>query len=248
MVSVIIPAYNSEKYISETIESVQKQSFQDWEAIIVDDCSTDQTFLLAKKYAIRDSRIRVIKMPQNRGVAVARNVGLENASGDYIAFVDSDDLWKPDKLQKQFAFMQKNGCVLSYSDYQFFDTDNGALGKVMRCPKQMSANDILRNTAIGCLTVMVNRKRAGEFKMPLLSHTEDNCTWYQILKRTNQIALNVGEVLSLYRKGNESLTSNKFKAAKQQWGTYRNYYKFSIIKSAYFFICYSCNAIMKYFF
>ena len=247
MVSIITPAFNAENYICETIESVKAQSYQDWELIIVDDCSTDNTLAIVKGYTDNDSRIKLIKAPQNGGVAKARNLGIEQAQGDYIAFVDSDDLWKPDKLEKQVAFMKEKGCVLSYTDFQKFNTEDGSLGKVMKCPAKMKANDILKNTAIGCLTVMVDKKQSGEFRMPPLGHTEDNCTWYHILKKTNQTAYNVGEVLSLYRDGNASMTKNKGKSAKQQWYTYRGYFKFSRIKSAYYFTWYAINAVLRHF-
>jgi len=213
----------------------------------VDDCSTDYTSVLASDFAKEDERVKVIKAPQNGGVAKARNIGLEHAHGEYIAFLDSDDLWKPDKLEKQLAFMKEKGCVLSYTDYQKFNSNSGKLGKVMRCPKKMRANDILKNTAIGCLTVMVDKKQAGEFCMPPLKHTEDNCTWYHILKDTGQSAYNVGEVLSLYRDGNTSMTKNKGKSAKQQWETYRYYFKFSRLKSAYYFVWYAINAVLRHF-
>lgn len=247
MISIITPAYNAEHYICETIKSVQAQTYQDWELIVVDDCSTDYTSVLVSEYAKSDTRIKLLKAPQNGGVAKARNLGLEKADGEYIAFVDSDDLWKPNKLEKQLAFMKEKGCVLSYTDFQKFNSADGSLAKVMRCPKKMRANDILKNTAIGCLTVMVDKKQSGEFRMPPLNHTEDNCTWYHILKDTNQTAYNVGEVLSLYRDGNASMTKNKGKSAKQQWNTYRCYFKFSRIKSAYYFMWYAINAVLRHF-
>ena len=247
LISIITPAYNAENFIGETIKSVQQQTCQNWELIIVDDCSKDYTSVLVNDYVKDDHRIRLIKAPQNGGVAKARNIGLENAKGEYIAFVDSDDLWKPDKLEKQLYFMQKKGCVLSYTDFQKFNTNDGSLGKVMKCPAKMKAEDILKNTAIGCLTVMVDKKQAGEFRMPPLGHTEDNCTWYHILKKTNSVAYNQGEVLSLYREGNASLTKNKGKSAKQQWETYRRYFGFSRIKSAYYFTWYAINAVLRHF-
>lgn len=247
MISIITPAYNAENFISQTIESIQAQTIHDWELIIIDDCSTDYTNVIAKGFAEKDPRIKVIRAPYNGGVAAARNMGLDYAIGEYIAFVDSDDLWMPDKLEKQLSFMKEKGCVLSYTDFQKFNTVDGSLGKVMKCPKKMRAKDILKNTAIGCLTVMVDKKQAGEFRMPPLNHTEDNCTWYHILKKTNQVAYNVGEVLSLYREGNTSLTKNKGKSAIQQWETYRYYFKFSRIKSVYYFVCYAINAILRHF-
>lgn len=247
IVSIITPAYNAENFICETIQSILQQTYKDWELLIVDDCSTDNTHILAKDYAEQDARIRVLRPKKNGGVAAARNFGLEHAKGDYIAFLDSDDLWKPEKLEKQLAFMKDKDCVLSYTDFQKFNSDDGSLGKVMRCPKRMRANDILKNTAIGCLTVMVDKRQCGDFRMPPLNHTEDNCTWYEILKRTKQVANNQGEVLSLYREGNASLTKNKGKSARQQWETYRNYFNFSFLKSVYFFICYAANAVIRHF-
>lgn len=246
IVSIITPAYNAEAYIAETIESICNQSYTDWELIIVDDCSKDNTLSVVEEYAKRDKRIQLIKTPQNGGVAKARNIGLEHAKGDYISFLDSDDLWAPDKLEKQLKFMMAHNYVLTYTDYQKFNTVTGQRGKVIKCPKKMKASDILKNTAIGCLTVMVDKKQAGEFRMPLLKHTEDNCTWYNILKQTNSTAYNLGEVLSYYREGNASLTNNKGKSARQQWDTYRQYFKFSPIKSAYYYCWYAINAILRH--
>lgn len=247
MVSIITPAYNAKEYIHDTIKSVMDQTYSQWELIIIDDCSTDNTFDIAQEYATIDSRIKVIRTSQNGGVARARNIGLEQASGDYIAFVDSDDLWVPEKLSKQVTFMQSKGCILSFTDFQRFNANDGVLGRVIKCPKKMKASDILRNTAIGCLTVMVDRKKVGDFRMPLLNHTEDNVTWYNILKRMNSYAYNLGEVLSYYREGNASLTKNKGKSAMQQWKTYREYFHFSIIRSTYYYCCYVLNAILRYF-
>ena len=246
MISIITPAFNAEMYIAETIKSIQAQTFNDWELIIVDDCSTDNTVSVASSFAKFDNRIKVFKAISNNGVAKARNLGLENAKGEYVAFLDSDDLWKPTKLEKQVAFMQKNNCILTYTDFQQFHSVNGVLGKVITCPKKMTANDILKNTAIGCLTVMVDKKQAGEFRMPNLKHTEDNCTWYHILKK-GYTAYKYPEVLSLYRVGNLSLTKNKSRSAKQQWETYRNYFQFNTIKSTYYYIWYAINAVLRHF-
>ena len=245
-VSVITPAYNASEFIGETIESVLKQTFQDWEMIIVDDCSTDDTLKLANEFSKKDSRIKVVQNEKNSGVAATRNHGLDVASGEFIAFVDSDDLWLPEKLEKQLKFMEESDAALSYTKYQNYVTETKQLGKVIKAPKKMTAKKILGNTAIGCLTVMVNRKKVGGFHMPLLKHTEDNCTWQEILSR-GYVGYGIQEVLSLYRVSNNSMTSNKSKAAKQQWETYRNYYKFSFLKSSYYFFKYAIHAIIKHF-
>lgn len=247
LVSIIMPCFNAASYIRESVESIRSQTFKEWELIIVDDCSKDSSIDIISSLVKEDERIKLICHKKNAGVSAARNTGIAEARGEYIAFLDSDDIWKPEKLEKQLAFMKEKGCVLSYTDFQKFNTSDGTLGKVMRCPKRMCASDILKNTAIGCLTVMVDKKQAGEFRMPPLNHTEDNCTWYHILKDTNQTAYNLGEVLSFYRDGNASMTKNKGKSAKLQWQTYRCYFKFSRIKSAYYFTWYAINAVLRHF-
>ncbi len=244
-VSIITPAHNAENFLPETIDSVLDQTFRDWELIVVDDCSTDRTFEIASAYAAKDPRVRVLRNEVNSGVAATRNRGLEVASGDYIAFVDSDDLWLPEKLEKQLRFMKEKGVVFSYTDYQKYVTETKERGKVLRAPTKMTAKKILGNTAIGCLTVMVDRKTVGDFRMPPLPHTEDNCTWQEILSR-GYVGYRLPMVLSLYRISDRSMTSDKSRAAKQQWETYRKYYKFSFVKSAYYFTKYAFHAVIKH--
>ena len=248
-VSIITPAYNAAKYLEETVKSVQSQTYTDWEMIIVDDCSTDNTLVLATKLAGEDNRIKVLQKTVNSGVALTRNTALEAAKGDYIAFLDADDLWLPDKLKKQVEFMDANNCVLSYTNYQKFDSESGVVKeKILRAPSIMSAKRILGDTSIGCLTVMVNKKISGDFHMPNLKHMEDNITWQQILFVCKQNAYRIDEVLALYREGNSSLTSSKKKAVKQQWNIYRNYYHFSVMKSFFYFTQYAFRAVKKHFF
>jgi len=244
MISIITPAYNAEKYISQTIESVLNQTYTEWEMVIVDDCSVDNTYNIILEYAKRDNRIKPVKHEVNKGVAEARNTALRESSGDFVAFLDSDDLWVPEKLRIQLDFMEKNNYVLTYTMYQNF-FDNGEKGKIISVPEKMTYKDIFKNTAIACLTVMVNRKVSGEFFMPPLKHTEDQCAWQDILKR-GYIAYGLNENLALYRVNSNSLTGNKKKVIKRQWSTYRDYYKFSFLKSAYYFICYAFNAIKKH--
>lgn len=245
VVSVITPAYNAAQYLPETIESVQRQTFTDWEMLIVDDCSTDDTYQIACRYAWEDSRIRVIRHEKNAGVSAARNTALDAAFGEYIAFLDSDDLWLPEKLEKQLAFMRGNGYVLTYTTYQQFRSDTKELGKIMRAPKKMTRRAIYGNTAIGCLTVMVDRKAAGTFHMPPIHHTEDQCTWQEILQKCDTAAYGLQENLALYREGNASLTQSKSGAAKKQWKTYREFHRFSVWKSGYYFVNYAINAVLR---
>ncbi len=245
-VSVITPAYNAAPYLEETIRSVQAQTFTDWEMIIVDDCSKDETYSLASKFAEYDRRIHVFRNEKNSGVAAARNKALDAAIGEYIAFLDSDDLWLPLKLEKQLRFMDEGKFVLTYTNYQKFDSKTGEIGKkIIKAPSVMTAERIYGDTSIGCLTVMVNRNISGRFHMPALGHTEDNITWQSILAKGFK-AYRLDEVLSLYREGNTSLTSGKKKAALQQWKTYREYYKFSIPKSAFYFTQYAFHAVKRH--
>lgn len=241
-----MPAYNAQDYIAETINSVQQQTYVNWELLVIDDCSTDNTRAIVSKFAKDDERIRLIRLSRNGGVALARNAGLDKAQGSHIAFLDSDDKWAPKKLITQLSFMDKKKCAFCYSQYQNFNSKSGELGKVMKAPKCMKANDILGNTVIGCLTVLIDKSLVGEFRMPLLGHTEDNVTWHEILKR-GFVAYGIQETLAYYRVGNSSLTSNKGKAAKQQWEVYRNYFKFSKFKSSYYFVQYMIHAIIKHF-
>lgn len=245
-VSVITPAYNAASFLGQTIESVQNQTYSDWEMIIVDDCSTDGTFDIAQKTAQSDARIKVLKNRENSGVAVSRNNAIDAASGEYIAFLDSDDLWLPRKLEEQVAFMDAGGYALTYTDYQKFDSKTGNKGKVVRAPSCMTAKRIYGDTSIGCLTVMVNRRLVGNFHMPKIEHTEDNATWQEILSR-GFTAYGLGQVLALYREGTASMTSSKKNAAKKQWRTYREYYKFSVPRSIYYFCNYAYHAVKKHF-
>ena len=246
-VSVITPAYNASEYIGEMIESVLNQTYDNWEMLIVDDCSSDNTVEIVKSYAEKDSRIKLILHSQNQGVATARNTALKEANGEYIAFLDSDDIWHKEKLLKQLDFMEKNQYVLTYTGYQKYLSETKEKGKVIEVPETMTYQSIFYNTAIACLTVMVNREKSGEFLMPLINHTEDQCTWQEILKRCDCKAYGLNENLALYRVSSNSLTGNKMNAVKKQWGTYRNYHKLSVVKSFVYFAGYVLNALKKHY-
>lgn len=246
-VSVITPAYNASEYIGETIESVLNQTYDNWEMLIVDDCSSDNTVEIVKNYAQKDSRIKLILHSQNQGVSAARNTALKEASGEYIAFLDSDDIWHSEKLLKQLDFMEKNQYVLTYTGYQMYQSETKEKGKVIEVPETMTYQSIFYNTAIACLTVMVCKEKSGEFTMPLINHTEDQCTWQGILKKCDCKAYGLNENLALYRVSSNSLTGNKLNAVKKQWGTYRKYHKLSVVKSFVYFAGYVLNALKKHY-
>lgn len=244
-ISIITPVYNAEKYITDTINSVLAQTYTNWEMIIVDDCSTDRTTQIVESFCQKDNRIKLIKHQKNQGVAMTRNTALAHAKGEYIAFLDGDDLWCDKKLEKQLAFMEKNGYVLTYTAYEKLSSSPGIKNKIIYVPSKMTYKEIYYNTAIACLTVMINREKAGDFEMPILDHAEDQCTWQMILKK-GFVAYGLNENLASYRVNFNSLTGNKIKAAQKQWKVYRKYHNFSFVKSCVYFTSYAVRAAIKH--
>lgn len=246
LVSIITPAYNSEKYIGDTIESVLTQTYIKWEMIIVDDYSMDSTRNIIRKYAKQDNRIKAIFLKENSGPAVARNKAIENANGQYIAFLDSDDLWKPTKLEKQLQFMEDNNYGFTCTDYQYLKKDNNEKTRIFKAPINLNYEQSLFNTAIGCLTVVVDRKMIGDFRMPLIRSGQDHLTWWLILKRGFK-AYGLKKNLAEYRRVEGSVSHNKVKAIKRQWKLYREYEKLPFLKSSYCFLGYAWHAVTKYY-
>ncbi len=247
LVSIITPAYNSEKYISQTIESVLAQTYTSWEMIIVNDKSTDNTKDIIESYLLKDSRIKLINLENNSGVVKARNAALNAAKGKYIAFLDSDDCWKKDKLTKQLEFMKEKDYAFTYTSYEYMNEIGENILKKVKIPSQQDYKQGLKNTAIGCLTVIVDRHKVGNFEMPYLKHGEDHFTWLEIMKKGYN-AYGLDESLALYRISSNSLTSNKFKVMKYQWNNYRHYEKIPLIECCYYYLAYVLNAIKKHYF
>lgn len=244
LVSIITPVYNAERFLRQTIESVLSQDYKEWEMILVDDCSKDQSESIIKSYIEKDNRIKYIKLKVNSGAAVSRNTAIENANGRYIAFLDSDDVWMPNKLKIQVDFMKKNNVGFSFSDYKVMSEDGKEIDRVIKVPKSIDYRGYLKNTIIGCLTVVVDRKICGDFSMVNIRKNQDMATWLQILKKGHK-AYGINECLGIYRLVNGSISNDKVKAAKSVWRTYRDIEKFSIIMSVYYFIGYSYNAVKK---
>ena len=244
LVSIITPSYNSSKFISATIESVLAQDYSNWEMIIVDDHSKDNSNEIIAAYCKKDSRIQLIKSNNNVGAAEARNIALRVAKGKFIAFLDSDDLWLPEKLSKQINFMLKNDIAFSFTAYQPFSDNPKKTYSTIYAPTLMRYNDLLKNTIIGCLTVMIDKDKTGYFELPNKKSSHDLALWLKILRQgSNAYGLNV--VLANYRIVSTSNTANKWKAAKEVWRVYRNFEKINIIKSLYFFSFYVLNALKK---
>ncbi|WP_404347853.1 glycosyltransferase [Sutcliffiella horikoshii] len=244
LVSVITPSYNAEKFISATIESVRTQTYTNWEMIIVDDCSKDETREILKEYAELDPRIKPIFLEENSGAAVARNTALKAAQGDYVAFLDSDDLWVPDKLEKQLAFMQKNDYAFSFTAYNLMDESGKPLDKVISVPKQIDYKGLLKNTIIGCLTVMIDTRKVEPLQMPLIRTRQDYALWLKVL-RQGHVAYGMQEPLANYRIVEGSISSNKLKTAKRNWYVYREIEKLSLPYASWCFVNYAFYAIKK---
>lgn len=242
LVSVITPVYNGEKYVAETIKSVLEQTYKNFELVIVDDASTDDTVRIISEFKKKDSRIRLIKLESNQGAAVARNTAIENSNGQFIAFLDSDDLWLPEKLEKQLNYMLDNDIAFSFTKYVRIKEDGTLTKNVSKAPEKVTYTDLMKHCVIGCLTVMINRNKVQDLQMENIRTRQDYALWLKITK-TGLKAYGFPEVLAKYRLGNKSISSNKFKAAKMQWKVYREIEEQSLFKSLYYFIHYSYNGI-----
>ena len=244
LVSIITPSYNSSKFILECIESVLSQTYENWEMIIVDDCSKDNSKEIISELSTKDKRIKPIFLEKNVGAAEARNTAIRQSKGKYVAFLDSDDLWNPKKLEKQLSFMNENEIAFSYTTYQFMSENGEDLSNIISAPEKMTYHSYLKNTIIGCLTVIIDREKSGEFEMPNIRSSHDMALWLLIMKRGFS-AYGLDENLAKYRVVSSSNTSNKLKAAKEVWYVYRIVEKLSFIFSVWCFVNYALNAIKK---
>lgn len=244
MVSVIMPCYNMERFIAYTIESVQKQTYPNWELCIVDDASTDKTVEIVKSHQDKDDRIRFSVKPEHSGIADTRNQCLKMAKGQYLAFLDADDAWHPEKLERQLQFMRENQTGFCYSSYNCIDEDEKPLNKTVKAAGNLSYEAFLKNTIIGCSTVMVDKERVGEVVVPRFRTSEDTATWLDLLKQ-GHAAYAIDEPLVDYRIRRKSASSNKLKASYDLWTVYRRHEKIPFFKALRYFANYAFNAIKK---
>lgn len=246
IVSVIMPMYNSVKFLDKSIESVLLQTYKEWELIIVDDCSEDNSKEVVNSYMRLDSRIKLISFPHNMGVAEARNIGIKAAKGRYIAFLDSDDFWLPTKLARQICFMKETKAEFSYTQYRQFIDSVEECGSLIDVDEKVTYKGLLKGNIIGCLTVMIDRYYVHIIEMPKERH-EDYITWLNILKQ-GFCAYGIKEDLARYRKSSKSLSGNKFKSLMWTWQVYTKNQKLSLVESLYYFIHYVLKGIYKHFF
>ena len=246
LVSIITPMYNSERFIEPTIKSVQHQTYQNWEMIIVDDASTDGSYEIIKSFSIKDERIRVIKLDFQQGPAVARNKGIKKASGRYIAFLDSDDLWMPEKLKKQLEFMDNHKAPFSFTAYQKIEENGKYRGQVNINKMQIGYSDLLKTNHIGCLTAMIDTKLlGGKLYMPLIEKRHDHGLWLSILKQ-GHTAYGLNEILAAYRCRKGSISHNKINILHHQWKLYREVERLGLIRSMYYMIYCIWYGIIKW--
>ena len=247
MVSIVVPVYNAAKYVAETVMSVVNQTYSNWELLLVDDGSTDGSGEIIKSLAKEDNmgRIKVL-FPKEHGTAArARNYGISNASGRYIAFLDADDLWEKSKLERQMEFLQLNKAGFVFTGYEFANADGEGLGKIVKVPETLSYKQALKNTTIFTSTVLIDTLVVDKelVFMPEIK-SEDTATWYKILRNGHR-AYGLNENLVKYRRVANSLSSNKVEAVRRIWNLYRKAEKLSVIYSAYNFIFWAVRAVLR---
>lgn len=229
MISIITPIYNSESYVKSTIDSVLLQSYKDWEMIIIDDHSSDNTYQVAINYAKSDKRIRVYQNTRNNGAAITRNRAVEIAEGKYIAFLDGDDLWLPQKLETQLEYMESKNILFSHSSYMLVDEKGACLGRRSTSPTVIDYNDLIKFNWIGTSTVMYNAKKLGKQYMPNIRNRQDWACWLQLTKLAN--AYFIDTPIVKYRARKDSISNSKIKLIKYHWEIYNGIENFNFFKS-----------------
>ena len=223
LVSIITPSYDSSRYIAQTIETIQAQTYKNWELLITDDCSSDKTFNIIKEFADKDKRIRVFRLNENLGPGTARNHSIREAKGRFIAFCDSDDRWTPDKLERQLKFMVEGNYNLTYTSYTTCGED-GIIKGYVKCLPKIDKFSIIRDNGIGCLTAIFNAEKIGKHYMPTLRKRQDWCLWIDIISKTGP-AFGLQEPLAIYRMLEGSVSRNKMSLIKYNYDVYHIHLK-----------------------
>jgi glycosyltransferase involved in cell wall biosynthesis len=232
LVSIITPVYNSADYITEAILSVKDQIYPDWELLIVDDCSVDETEQVIRKFVEDDKRIRYFKLEKNSGAGVARNKGIQESKGKYIAFLDSDDKWYPEKLSTQIAIMEGKQYEFTYTDYLIINQESGKEIPFEALLDKVTYSDEIRFNYVACSTVIYNREKLGKVYMPDLRNRQDWALWIQLLKKTDA-AYRIKKKLTIYLQRKDSISGSKFKMVKYHWFIYRRFLRHGLFKSLF---------------
>ncbi len=245
LVSVVMPAYNAEKFIQATIDSVRQQSYENWQLLVIDDGSKDRTVELVRAMAKEDARISLLQNEKNMGVAKTRNRGIALAEGEYIALLDSDDLWYPEKLEKQLALAEKTDAQIIYCSYAMIDEADRQKHAPFVVPTETSYKKMLISSVISCSTVLLHAQTAKQYQFDETYYHEDYVLWMQLL-RDGKRAVGCEEVLGAYRIRETSRSSDKLSSAKKRWVIYRKCLHMSFISSAYYLFRYAVRAMRKY--
>lgn len=244
LVSVVMPVYNAENYILESVRSVLNQTYHNFELIIVDDASTDHSIELVSSICDGNSHVKIVCLSENGGVSHARNTGIFEARGEYIAFIDSDDLWKPDKLKLQMEFMIDKSVLFSFTSYEILHEGTSKVNTYVQCPSMVNYHRLLFGNPIPCFTVVCHRSVLAENMFENIKH-EDYVLWLQLAKKYTLYGLNRN--LGIYRSHDNSISSNKIKAAKWVWDIYRNREHLGFFMSCYCYLRYAINGILKHY-
>lgn len=244
LVSIITPVYNAVSFINETIATVLAQTYSNWELIIIDDASTDQSLARLRAWAKDEPRIRLLQQSINKGVASARNLALKSAKGKYVAFLDSDDCWDPDKLTIQVDFMEGQNLAICHTAYRKIDSSGNVIAAKIKVDDKVNYYQLLKHNQIGFLTAMYNRALIGEVYFKPIGH-EDFAFWLAILKK-GYLSYGINSVLASYRIHANSISHHKLKAASFTWNIYRQVERLSLLQSLYYFTSYAFNAGLKF--
>ena len=244
LVSIVIPVYNAQDFIGETIQYVKAQTYEHWELLLVDDCSLDNSCNVIEEMQGTDDRIKLIRQERNSGAASCRNKGVSCARGRYLCFLDADDIWEPDKLARELAFMD-GGKGFVFTGYEFADENGRGLGKIVHVPETITYREALKNTTIFTSTVMIDRAiiADNDSMMPCIE-SEDTATWWNILKKYGT-GYGLDECLVRYRRSAGTLSSNKLRAIKRIWNLYRKHEKLSIVNSFYCMVFWAFRAVFR---
>ena len=245
LVSIITPVYNSEKYISTTIDSVIAQTYENWELILIDDGSIDKSVEIINSYIKRDNRISLLRNENNSGPAISRNKGIKAAKGSYLTFIDADDIWMPSFLSISLNFVESNNYNFVFSSYKRVDEDLQSLYNDFIVPERVDYNSLLKTCPISCLTAFIKISSTGKYYMPNIEKRQDYGLWLSILKEV-EYAYGIRKPLATYRIRKGSVSRNKFKAILYVWRIYRDVEKIGFLKSLYLILCYTYNGYKKY--
>lgn len=246
LISIITPVHNSAKFITETIQSVQNQSYSNWEMILVDDCSEDNSVIIIKELMESDPRIKLLENEENSGPAITRNRGIKEANGEFLTFLDGDDIWLPTFLEKSLRSCIENNYEFVFASYKRYDEELNPFISDFVVPKKVDYKSILKACPIPCLTAFIDIRRIGRFYMPIMNKRQDWGLWLAILKNVDY-AYGIKEPLAIYRMRKNSVSRSKRKLIPYVWQIYREVEGLSLLKSSYYFIHWAFNGFKKYY-